>query len=95
MSDDAAIADERIEVLAERARAAAESGDQDRAKTYVRRARRIAQRHRLSLSKSFERSVCDDCDAYLLAGRTARVRTRNGHVVVSCGCGSHARYPYD
>lgn len=94
MSDDAAIAAERIDALAESAREAASANDQERAREYVRRARRIAQRHRLSLPRAFERFTCDACDAYLLPGRNARVRTQSGHVVVTCDCGAQARYPY-
>jgi len=95
MSDDADIAAERIDLLEARAREAAMAGEHDRARNLVRRARRIAQRHRLSLPKSFQRFVCADCDAYLVPGDNARVRTRTGHVVVSCACGCHARYPYE
>ncbi|WP_135665379.1 ribonuclease P protein component 4 [Halorhabdus rudnickae] len=95
MSDDAAIAAERIEILAEQARSAADADEHDRAREFVRQSRRIAQRHRLSIPRSFERFVCDDCDAYLLPGQNARIRTQDGHVVVTCGCGSQARYPYD
>ncbi|CCQ32198.1 Ribonuclease P protein component 4 [Halorhabdus tiamatea SARL4B] len=95
MSEEVAIAEERIERLAESARTAARAGDADRAKAYVRRTRRIAERHRLSLPKPFERFTCNACDAYLLPGHNARVRTSDGHVVITCDCGSHARYPYD
>lgn len=89
------IAAERIERLTDLARAAAKSGDTDRAKRYVELARRIAERNRLRLPKRFKRSTCDACDAYLIPGRNARVRTQDGHVVVTCECGHHARYPYD
>ncbi|MFB6128766.1 MAG: ribonuclease P protein component 4 [Halorhabdus sp.] len=95
MSEDAAIAGERIERLADAAREAARAGEEGRARSYVRRTRRIAQRHRLSLPRQFARFTCDACDAYLLVGRNARVRTQDGHVVITCECGSHARYPYD
>lgn len=88
------VAEERIERLAELARSAAREGDTDLAKRYVRRGRRIAERNRLSLPRRFKRFSCDGCDAYLLPGRNARVRTRDGHVVVTCECGAHARYPY-
>ena len=50
---------------------------------------------RLRLPREFRRFTCDACDAYLVPGRNARVRTRDGHVVVTCDCGSHARYPYE
>jgi len=88
------IAAERIERLHELAREAASAGHEERARRYVRRARRIAERNRLSLPRRFLRFTCDRCDAYLRPGRNARVRLQDGHVVVTCDCGEHARYPY-
>ena len=88
------VAEERIERLHDLARAAARDGEDDLARRYVRRARRVAERNRLPLPRRFKRFTCDDCDAYLVAGRNARVRTREGHVVVTCDCGAQARYPY-
>ena len=88
------VAAERIERLQELARATARRGDSDLARRYVRRARRVAERNRLPLSRRFKRFTCDACDAYLVPGRNARVRTRDGHVVVTCDCGHHARHPY-
>lgn len=88
------VAAERIERLHELARKAASEGNDDLAKRYVRRARRVAERNRLPLPKRFKRFTCDACDAYLIPGRNARVRTRDGHVVVTCDCGAQARYPY-
>lgn len=89
------LAAERIERLHALAREAARAGDQERAREYVRLARRIAERHRLSLPRRFKRFTCDACDSYLLPGRNVRVRTQNGHVVVTCDCGHQARYPYE
>ena len=88
------IAAERIERLADLARAAAKEGNDDRAKQYVRLARRIAERNRLRLPDRFKRATCDGCNGYLIPGRNARVRTRDGHVVVTCECGHQSRYPY-
>ncbi len=90
-----AIAEERIERLHDLARAAATAGEDDRAREYVRLARRIAERNRLSLPLEFKRFSCDSCDRYLRPGKNARVRTREGHVVVTCDCGHQARYPYE
>lgn len=90
-----AIAVERIDRLETLARAAAKAGDEDRAREYVRLARRIAERNRLSLPRTFRRFTCDECDAYLVPGENARIRLQNGHVVITCSCGAHARYPYD
>jgi ribonuclease P protein subunit RPR2 len=92
--DTAAIARERIERLRELAREATVTGDEERGRRYVRRARRIAERNRLSLPEEFTRFTCDRCDASLRPGRNARVRTQDGHVVVTCDCGAQARYPY-
>jgi ribonuclease P protein subunit RPR2 len=88
------VAAERIERLHELAREAASEGEEDLAKRYVRRARRVAERNRLPLPKRFKRFTCDACDAYLIPGRNARIRTQDGHVVVTCDCGAQARYPY-
>lgn len=88
------VAEERIERLHELARTAAREGNDDLAKRYVRRARRVAERNRLPLSTRFKRFSCDGCDRYLVPGRNARVRTRDGHVVITCECGNQARYPY-
>ena len=89
------VAEERIERLETLARAAATAGDDDRARYYVRLARRIAERNRLSLPRTFRRFTCDACDAYLRPGTNARVRLRDGHVVITCDCGHQARYPYE
>ena len=88
------VAEERIERLEKLARKAARSGEDELASRYVRRARRVAERNRLSVPRRFKRFTCDRCDTYLVPGRNARVRTRSGHVVITCDCGEHARYPY-
>ncbi|MCD2200780.1 ribonuclease P [Halobacterium sp. KA-4] len=88
------IAAERIERLHALAQQAAREGDDDRAREYVRLARRLAERNRLTLPREFRRFTCDACDAYLIPGRNARVRTQDGHVVVTCDCGYQSRYPY-
>ncbi|WP_435349069.1 ribonuclease P protein component 4 [Haloarchaeobius sp. HRN-SO-5] len=88
------VAAERIDRLDELAREAARAGDDDRARHYVRLARRIAERNRLPLPRRFKRFTCDACDAYLVPGKNARVRLQDGHVVVTCDCGAQARYPY-
>ena len=89
------IAHERIEWLHQLAREAIDDGQTDRAREYVRRARRVAERNRLGLPREFKRFTCDACDAYLRPGNNARVRLQDGHVVITCDCGTQARYPYD
>jgi ribonuclease P protein subunit RPR2 len=88
------IAAERIDRLHDLASEAARAGETERARHYVRLARRIAERNRLRLPREFRRFTCDRCDAFLVPGRTARVRLQSGHVAVTCDCGVIARYPY-
>jgi len=89
------IPEERIDRLHALAREATANREFDRAREYVRLARRVAERHRCSLPRSFRRFTCDACDAYLRPGVNARVRLQDGHVVIRCDCGATARYPYD
>jgi ribonuclease P protein subunit RPR2 len=89
------IPEERIERLTALARAAVADGRDDRSREYVRLARRIAERHRLSLPRPLSRFACEDCDVYLRPGDNARVRLRGDAVVVTCDCGAHHRYGYD
>jgi ribonuclease P protein subunit RPR2 len=91
---DREIAAERIDRLATLAERAAREGHTERSRRYVRLARRIAERHRLSLPRRFKRFTCDRCDRYLVPGRNVRVRTRDGHVAYVCECGRVERYPY-
>ena len=88
------VAEERIERLHDLARDAAIAGREDRAREYVRRARRLAERNRIRLPEEFTRFTCDACDAYLRPGKNARFRLQDGHVVCTCDCGHQARYPY-
>ena len=85
---------ERIQRLTDLAHEAAREGRFDHARRYVRLARRIAERNRLSVTTRLDRFTCDSCDTYLIPGRNARVRTQSGHVVITCECGTQARYPY-
>ena len=89
------VAAERIERLHDLARKATASGHDERAREYVRRARRLAERNRIGLPREFTYFTCDACDAYLIPGKNARVRLQDGHIVVTCDCGEQARYPYD
>jgi len=88
------IAAERVERLTALAREATLADDEERARRYVRRARRVAERHRLRQPRSLTRHTCKACDRYLVVGRNARQRLQDGHVVVTCVCGHQRRYPY-
>jgi ribonuclease P protein subunit RPR2 len=87
------VAAERIEALAYLARVTAPI-DEELTREYVRLARQVAERNRLSLPKQFRRFTCDVCDIYRRPGVTARVRLQDGHVVTTCDCGAIDRFPY-
>ncbi|MFT4957730.1 MAG: ribonuclease P protein subunit RPR2 [Halobacteriales archaeon] len=89
------VAEERIDRLVTLTRDAATAGEDDRAREYVRLARRIAERHRLDLPRSLQWFTCDNCDRYLVPGENARFRTQEDHVVITCDCGTQSRHPYD
>lgn len=87
------IALERIEYLF---RLAQEnfSDDPQKSKRYVLLARRIGMRYRVSLPSELKRSFCKKCGTFLVPGKNARVRLKNGFIIVSClECGSLKRYP--
>ena len=88
------VAKSRIDWLERMAREAATTNEYDRSREYVRLARRIAERNRITFPRHFERFTCDRCDVYLRPGINARVRLQDGHVVVTCDCGAHSRYGY-
>ncbi|MEF8774386.1 MAG: ribonuclease P [Halobacteriales archaeon] len=88
------LAERRLRRLQDLAAEAAGDSDDCRARKYVRRARRVAERHRLSLPREFRRRTCDGCDRYLRPGENARYRLQDGHVVVTCECGNQKRIPY-
>lgn len=87
------VAEERVETLASLARETA-ADDPELARAYVRLARRVAERNRITLPRRFRQYTCDRCDRYRRPGETARVRVRDGTVVVTCECGAIDRFPY-
>ncbi len=89
------IAEERIERLFALATAATADGEFDRSREYVRLARRIAERNRCGLPRTFKRFTCPRCAVALRPGVNARVRLQDGHVAVTCDCGAIKRYPYE
>jgi ribonuclease P protein subunit RPR2 len=95
------IAGERVDILLAAARRAAGESESGAAmaQRYVHVARKVTMRVRTPLDWQATRQVCKVCDAYMLAGTTARVRLqgkgKNAHVVVTClQCGNAKRYHY-
>lgn len=90
------VARERIERLFELAEDVHDENP-ERAKRYVERAREIAQKERVRMPAHLKRRFCDECGAYLVPGKNARVRLRSEkkQVVVRCeDCGATERYGY-
>ena len=89
------IARARIGRLFELAASRAREGDDARAARYVQLARRVGMRYVVPLDRAHRRSFCRACGAYLLPGRTARVRAREGKLAVTClPCGAVRRFGY-
>ncbi|WP_297435194.1 ribonuclease P protein component 4 [Thermococcus sp.] len=88
------IARERIEILftlAERVF----PYEPELANRYVEIALAVQQKARIRMPGKWKRRYCKKCHSLLVPGRNARVRLRNGHVVIKClNCGHIMRYPY-
>lgn len=89
------IPEERLDRLESLAACAARTGENALAREYVRLARRIAERQRLTFPRTFDRHICPKCDVYLRPGKNARVRLQDGHVIITCDCGGQSRYGYE
>lgn len=64
------------------------------ANKYVKKARRLAMKVRLSIPLPFKRRFCKHCGSYFIPGKTYRVRTKNKKVVYSClVCKHFMRFP--
>ncbi|MCD6559112.1 ribonuclease P [Thermococci archaeon] len=88
------IARERIEILftlAERVF----PYDKSLANRYVAIALGVQQKAKVKMPRKWKRRYCKKCHSFLVPGVNARVRLREGHVVVKClECGHIMRYPY-
>ncbi|RLF65467.1 MAG: ribonuclease P [Thermoplasmata archaeon] len=86
---------ERIEILMNLAKEFTERNEIDLARDYIKLARRIAMKYNYKMPRIYKRFICKKCNAYLLPGKTARVRINRGKVSITCTlCGSVKRYPY-
>ncbi|MCA1813047.1 MAG: ribonuclease P [Halobacteriales archaeon] len=89
------IARERIARLLSLAQERARAGDLPKADRYAHLARRVGQKYVVRLGRTERLQVCRGCEAYLLPGKTSRVRTTEGKVSVTClRCGRIARHGY-
>ena len=87
------IAKERIKILFEQAEQTF-SKNKSLANRYVTLARKIAMKVRLRIPLEHKRKFCKHCYKFLMPGTNARIRTRNGKVVISCfECKKFTRIP--
>lgn len=67
----------------------------DIASRYVKRARQISLVTRVRIPKTLMRRMCRNCQAYLVSGKNATIRTQRGKVVIKCKeCNNIFRIPY-
>jgi len=51
---------------------------------YAEMARRISMKNKLRLPPEIKRRICKGCEAFLVPGKTSRIRTNRGNVVIYC-----------
>ncbi|MFH1317332.1 MAG: ribonuclease P [Candidatus Woesearchaeota archaeon] len=69
--------------------------DKELANKYVKKARRLQMKHKIRLPRELKRRFCKHCYNLFVAGKSLRVRTREGHVVYYClECKKYMRFPY-
>lgn len=67
----------------------------ERSKRYVQLLREISIRNRIRIPTEIKRRICKHCYAFLVPGRNARYRLKEGILVISCEtCGKQMHYPY-
>jgi ribonuclease P protein subunit RPR2 len=67
----------------------------DRSERYVQLIRNISMRTRMSIPREIKSRICKHCYAFLVPGKNAHYRLKDGYVVISCQlCGKEIRYPY-
>ena len=62
----------------------AQHSPQEIADKNVHKARRMAQKANIRLPRELKRRFCKHCNTHLTTGTNARIRTRNGYLVIYC-----------
>jgi ribonuclease P protein subunit RPR2 len=67
----------------------------ERSERYVQIIRNISMRNRITIPKEIKNRICKHCYAFLVPGRNARYRLKEGYIVTFCErCGKEMRRPY-
>lgn len=86
------IAKERISILFREAK------NPERAKRYVRLARKIAMHYRVRIPRELKRKYCKNCNSLLVPGQNCRIRlSQRGtpRIILTCmECSHIMRFPY-
>ena len=90
------IALERIEILLNSAKREAFLGNLKRANRYVKLARAIGMKNRVSIPKEYKRSYCKFCYTYFHPKNSrTRINSNLHRVEINClNCGKKIYYPY-
>ena len=68
--------------------------DKRKSTLFVKKARRLAMRHKIKLPRAIKRQFCKHCYSYLMPGENCRIRTRNKTLVYYClDCRKYMRFP--
>ncbi|MBT4805084.1 ribonuclease P [Candidatus Woesearchaeota archaeon] len=87
------IAKERVKILFQQAKEVF-SKDKALANRYVTLARKIAMKVKIRIPIELKRKFCKHCYKFLMPGKNARIRTRDGKVIISCfECKKFTRIP--
>ena len=87
------IAKERIAILLKQAEEMF-SKNPKLSNRYVYLARRIAMKARFKMPSLFKRKFCKHCYHFLMPGKNARIRTREGKLIIYClNCKKYTRIP--
>jgi ribonuclease P protein subunit RPR2 len=87
------IAKERVKILFQQAEEVF-SRNKSLAHRYVTLARKIAMKVKLRMPIELKRKYCKHCYKFLMPGVNARIRTRDGKVIISClECKKFTRIP--
>lgn len=85
------IAQQRIKELFQEA---SKTKTQKLANRYVELSRKLAMKARIRFPPEYKRRFCKHCYSYLRSGQNARIRTRQGKVVIYCfNCKKFTRIP--
>ena len=92
-SEQKKIAKERVKILFQQAEEVF-SKNKSLANRYVTLARKVAMKVKLRMPVELKRKFCKHCYKFLMPGVNARVRTRDGKVIISClECKKFTRIP--